>query len=148
MRSLTATLLILLASSTTALGANPPGKAPVATPTANPNAKPPEVNPSGFPAPDLKGYTKLDYPQSGLTDTTAEIPGKETMVETWQNKAGDRVMKMSLHGVTFAFGVIPGGDATKGYILYDPTCGHKLTQKYAPDAAFEAPHCAVTATGK
>lgn len=148
MRPLLASLLILLASST-ALAANPPGgRAPVATPTANPNAKPPEVNPNGFPAPDLRGYQKLDYPQSGLTDTTADIPGKETLVETFQNKAGDRIMKMSLHGVTFAFGVLPGGDATKGYILYDPTCAHKLTQKYAPDAPFEAPKCAVTATGK
>ena len=147
MRRAFATLLILLTSSA-AFGANTPPKAPVATPTANSSAKPPEVNPNGFSAPDLKGYQKLDYPQSGLTDTTADIPGKETLVETFQNKAGDRVMKLSLHGVTFAFGVMPGGDATKGYILYDPTCAHKLTQKYAPDAAFEAPKCAVTASGK
>lgn len=153
MHRLVSISLICLASST-ALAAAPhaaPPAAPAAsvapaekpTPTPNPHPRPPVVNDAGFPAPDLRGFDLLPYPSTGLTDASPDIPGKETLVETYQNKSGDRVMKMSLHGVTFAFGVLPGGDAAKGYILLDPKCEHRLTVKLAPDAAFVAPKCAV-----
>ena len=153
MPRLTAISLICLASSSALAAAPPPtpaASAPVSaekpTPTPNPHPRPPVTNEGGFPAPDLKGYDLLPYPATGLTDASPDIPGKETLVETFQNKSGDRVMKMSLHGVTFAFGVLPGGDAAKGYILLDPKCEHKLTVKLAPDAAFVAPQCAVNST--
>lgn len=152
MRIPAASLLILLASSPAALarGKSTPvaGHAGVATPTPNPHPKAPETNEAGFAPPDLSGYKLLPYPRTGTTDATPAIPGKETLVETYQNRAGDEVMKMSLHGITFAFGVLPGGDAKKGYILLDPKCQHKLTVKIAPDAAFEAPKCAIDAPAK
>lgn len=148
MRPVFASLLILLASSPALAAGAPAAKAAAATPAPNAGAKAPQTNPNGYPVPDFKGYELLPYPKSGLTDTSSDIPGKETMVETWQNKAGDQLMKMTLHGVTFAFGVLPAGEATKGYILFDPNCAKKLTLKYAPDAPFEAPKCAVLAKGK
>ena len=111
-------------------------------------AKPIEVSAKGFTPPDLKGYTKLDWPQTGTTDASPKMEGKDTLVESFQNKAGDKVMKLSTNDVVWAFGVLPGGDPTKGYILRDPTCSKKLTEKWAPDAPFSAPDCAVSATPK
>lgn len=111
-------------------------------------SKPTEMNAKGFTPPDLKGYTKLDWPQTGTTDASPKMEGKDTLVETFQNKAGDKIMKLSTNDVVWAFGVLPGGDPTKGYILRDPTCSKKLTEKWAPDAPFSAPDCAVKATPK
>jgi hypothetical protein len=117
-----------------------PSASPVAT-----TGKPSDVNAKGFPAPKMSGYDKLPWPDSGTTDASPAIDGQETMVETFKNKAGDKIMKLSTNGVVWAFGVLPGGDANKGYILRDPECSHKLTEKWAPDAPFSAPDCAVKA---
>lgn len=106
----------------------------------------PEVNAKGFKAPSFKGFKVAG--KEVMTDATTEIPGEETKVETFENKAGDRIFKLTTNGVVWAFGIVPGGDPTKGYILRDPACKKKLTEKWAPTAPFSAPDCAVKAKPK
>lgn len=123
--------LILLASSASA-----------ADPASTPAPKPSETNPKGFKPPNLKGYEKK---ATTATDASDQIDGEETTVEVFENTAGDRVMRLSLNGVTWAFGYIPGGDPMKGFVLRDPACAKKLTEKWRPDIPFTAPDCAVKA---
>ena len=118
--------------------AEPVSKPPV------PASKPSSTNAKGFPAPSLKDWQKLGTLK---TDASLLIDGPETDVETFEKK-GDRIVCLSTNGVTWAFGWIPQGDATKGYILRDPNCGKKLTERWAPDTPFSAPDCAAKAKPK
>ena len=136
MRSLPLAIPLILFASP-ALAANPQPAA-----ASTPQSKPSEVSAAGFKPPDLKGYEKK---ATLATDASDRLPGEETTVEVFENKAGDRVMKLSLNGVTWAFGYVPQGDPTKGYVLRDPACAKKLTEKWRPDMPFTAPDCAVSA---
>ena len=109
---------------------------------ATPAATPLEKSAKGFPAPKLDGFKKLGSMQ---TDASLAIEGKETLVETWQNEAGDRWMKLETNGVVWAYGFVPTGAAEKGWILRDPTCAKKLTEKWAATTPFSAPDCATKA---
>lgn len=107
-----------------------------------PEGRPSATDPRGFPPPSLKGFEKVAEQKS---DASPDIEGEETTVEVFENPAGDRLMKLSLNGIVWAFGYLPGGDPMKGYVLRDPDCKKKLTEKWAPDAPFSAPECAVKA---
>jgi hypothetical protein len=120
----------------------------VTIPTPNPNHKPPEKNAAGFPAPSFEGFEKLGPPRSGTIDASLEIPGPDTMVEVWHAKNGDELYKFITHGVFFAVGVTPAGDATKGYVLFDEKCEKKWTVKLAADAPWVVPRCALDAKPK
>ncbi len=102
----------------------------------------PQVDPNGFPAPNLQGWEKKG---TMTTDATLAIEGPETTVEAYENGKGDRILRLSLHGVVWAYGVLPKGNPLAGYILRDPTCSRRLTEKWSPDAPFTAPDCAVKA---
>lgn len=106
---------------------------------------PVETNAKGFDAPSLHGYQKLPWPDSGTTDASPALPGADTLVETFRDKKGNKILRLSTpvkDGFVWAYGVLPGGDATKGYFLRDPDCSKKLTEKWSPDAALSAPACA------
>ncbi len=112
---------------------------------ATPAPTPLEKKANGFPVPKLDGYEKLGTTQA---DLALAIDGAESRIETWQNKAGDRVMKMETNGVVWAYGFVPAGAPEKGHVLRDPTCAKKLTEKWAATTPFSAPDCAVKAKPK
>src|SRR5687767_7817105 len=113
---------------------------PAATPELP--AKPTEVRKQGYPTPSLDGFDKIG---SIKVDASLAIDGEETTVEKFQNKDGDQVVRLVLNDVVWAWGVLPKGDPMKGYILRDPACAKKLTEKWTPTAPFNAPECAVKA---
>ncbi|HUP00607.1 MAG TPA: hypothetical protein VM737_03680 [Gemmatimonadota bacterium] len=110
--------------------------------TAAARGQTPAVDATGFTVPSVDGF---ELQGIHMMDGTPAIEGAETAVEVFANATNDVIYRVSLNGVTWAYGWLPGGEATQGYILRDPDCVGVFTEKWAPDAAFSAPECAVTA---
>ncbi len=100
------------------------------------------VDPAGFAAPSQEGF---ELRGTHMMDASPAIEGPETAVEIFLNPPGDTIYRISLHGVTWGYGWLPGGEATEGHILRDSDCDGDFDEKWSPTAPFSAPECAVTA---
>ena len=145
MESVGFALLMVAGLWAAALQATP---SPASTPAPAANSRQPQPNPAGYPLPDPTGYEVQPYPRSGTTDNFTPQEGKQTQLEVLENKAGDQIVRVKLHGVIFAVGVVPKADPLKGYLLLDPDCSHKMTVKQGLEVPLKAPRCALAATGK
>lgn len=100
------------------------------------------VDSTGFTHPSLEN---AELRGTRLVDASLAIEGAESTVEVFEKPDGHVIYRISLHGVTWAYGWLPGGDARAGYILRDRDCDGGFEEKWSPTAPFSAPECAVTA---
>ena len=100
------------------------------------------VDSAGFPPPSVEGFESRGI---HMMDGSPAIEGAETAVEIFVNPVKDTIYRISLNGVTWGYGWLPGGEAIQGHILRDSDCDGDYDEKWDPDAPFSAPECAVTA---
>lgn len=95
-----------------------------------------EVKPDGYPIPSLDGYyqnNKFDY------DGSPRVPGKETRVETWMNRNGDKIFLLYYSGEVYGFGYLPKNNRHDGYGIIAWKSKGVYEQKYCIDEEWDIP---------
>jgi hypothetical protein len=98
------------------------------------------VNPAGFPRPPTDGYNGLGV---NPLEASAAIAGMESSIELRETPDGDRLGFVSTNGREWAVLSLPLGNETLGFMLRDPDCSGRLTERLWLDAPLEAPACAL-----
>ena len=116
-----------------------PGRSIHFTIAAISDAKP-QRDPAGFRPPALGGFHQV--PEHTL-HKAIESKGatQPTTVDVFTASDRDEVLRLTTAGYVWGYGFAPKGNARQGYLLRDPDCGGKFTERWAPDASFSVPDC-------
>jgi hypothetical protein len=91
-----------------------------------------EINPEGWPIPDLKGLTPYSI-------TIQKVEGVEKVVEKFFTPDGGNVARVSGNGKIFAYIVDKDQEPPIDYFLIDPTGSGKFTEKFGPKDSYAIP---------
>jgi hypothetical protein len=95
---------------------------------------------SGFPAPDLKGYTQT-HEEDGDGDGDGV---NETHIRHYSNAAGDKVFSMTTRGSIWAWslqGEAAADGAQTNYVILDTDCDGRFDKRLSLDEEFHVPEC-------
>jgi hypothetical protein len=116
-----------------------PGRSIYFTVAAISGAKP-QRNPAGFRPPALGGFHRV--PARTLRKPVGSKGATQpTTVDVFTARDRDEVLRLTTAGYVWGYGFAPRRDARRGYLLRDPDCGGKFTERWAPDASFSVPDC-------
>ena len=91
-----------------------------------------EVNPEGWPVPDLRGLAPYSM-------TVKDVGGIEKVVEKFYTPDGGNVARLSGNGKIFGYAVDSDREPPIDYLLLDPDGSGKFTQKLRPDEYYSVP---------
>lgn len=116
-----------------------PGRSIYFTVAAISGAKP-QRDPVGFRPPALYGFHQVPartlHKAIGSKGAT-----RPTTIDVFTAGDRDEVLRLTTAGYVWGYGFAPKGDARQGYLLRDPDCGGKFTERWAPGAPFSVPDC-------
>ena len=91
-----------------------------------------EINPGGWPVPDLKGLTPY-------TISVTRVDGVVKIVEKFFLPGGEHVARINGNGKVFAYAVDSDQEPPIDYLLLDPDGYGKFTQKYLSEESYTIP---------
>jgi len=91
-----------------------------------------EVNPEGWPIPDLKGLTPYSI-------QVKRVDGVEKMVERFYTPQGGHVARISGNGRIFAYAVDSDKEPPIDYVLLDPDGSGRFTYKFRAEDVYKIP---------
>jgi hypothetical protein len=91
-----------------------------------------ELNPDGWPIPDLKGLSPYSI-------TITKVDGVEKMVEKFYTLSGGHVARVSGNGRVYAYVIDSDQEPPIDYLLLDPGGSGKFTTKMGPEGLFVIP---------
>jgi hypothetical protein len=91
-----------------------------------------EVNPGGWPIPDLKGLVPYSI-------QVKKVDGVEKIVEKFLTPDGGHVARISGNGKIFAYAVDRDRDPPIDYLVLDPDGFGKFTQKFRSEDSYIIP---------
>lgn len=95
-------------------------------------AIPEEINPEGWPIPNLKGL----HPYS---ISVKEVDGVEKMVEKFFTPNGGHIARISGNGKVFAYAVDSNQEPPIDYLLLDIDGSGRFIKKLSPDETYTIP---------
>lgn len=96
-----------------------------------------EINPNGWPVPDIK---KAKLLETHYIDNISEIPGKDTTVRDYRSPNGNYFATMSYRGKIYAIDVDTDGKAPWEYVLVDMDGDGRFELKELPRGTAETPY--------
>jgi hypothetical protein len=91
-----------------------------------------EINPEGWPIPDLKGLTPYSI-------TVKKVDGVEKIVEKFFTPNGGNVARISGNGKIFAYAVDNDREPPIDFLLIDPDGSGKFIQKFMAEDSYTIP---------
>jgi hypothetical protein len=102
------------------------------------------TEPAGFTVPfiDPSSPAGAQYASIGKSKVTTDYPAGETSYETFQDRSGNLLGRVSTSGVVWGWEVEPV--ASRAYLLVDPSCSGKPTERWptSGEALLSPPACA------
>lgn len=115
----------------------PTAEAPAVGVSPGPGAAPPDA---GYPIPDMTGFT---HKGTFKRDMVFQVPGDESTADRFENDAGNIIFRFTTGTVVWGYGWVPRQDqSAEGYIIRDPNCGGRFTERLASNVRLIAPDCA------
>ena len=91
-----------------------------------------EINPEGWPIPDLKGLTPYSI-------TVKKVDGVEKIVEKFYTPSGGNVARISGNGKIFAYAVDRDREPPIDFLIVDPDGSGKFIQKIMAEDSYTIP---------
>ncbi len=91
-----------------------------------------EINPEGFPIPDLKDLVPYSI-------TIKSLDGVEKVVEKFYTPDGGHVARIRGNGKIFAYVIDRDREPPIDYLLLDPDGSGEFTQKLRPEDSYKIP---------
>ena len=91
-----------------------------------------EINPNGWPVPDLKGLTPYSI-------SIKVVDGVEKIVETFDTPGGGHVARIRGNGRIFAYAVDADQEPPIDYLILDPEGSGKFTRRLKSVESYKIP---------